>query len=81
LEQRRNAEALESAGGARMILQDELNGQRLANEIITLVDSPGKISEMEVAARKLARKDAAMTTVDLIERTRRQKSGDRSQKQ
>ena len=70
LEQRRNAEALESAGGARMILQDELNGERLAKEIIALVDSPEKISEMEAAARKLARKDAAMTTVDLIEKVR-----------
>ena len=68
LEQQRNAEALQSAGGARMILQDELSGERLAREIITLVDSPEKISEMEAAARKLARKDAAMTTVDLIEK-------------
>jgi UDP-N-acetylglucosamine--N-acetylmuramyl-(pentapeptide) pyrophosphoryl-undecaprenol N-acetylglucosamine transferase len=68
LEQQRNAEALQSAGGARMILQDELSGERLAREIIALMDSPEKISEMEAAARKLARKDAAMTTVDLIEK-------------
>ena len=68
LEQQRNAEALQSAGGARMILQDELSGERLASEIIALMDSPDTISEMETAARKLARKDAAMTTVDLIER-------------
>jgi len=33
LEQQRNAEALQSAGGARMILQDELSGERLAREI------------------------------------------------
>ena len=69
LEQRRNAEALESAGGARMILQDDLNGSRLAQEIITLVDAPEKISEMEAAARRLAKPDAAATTVDLIEKT------------
>jgi UDP-N-acetylglucosamine--N-acetylmuramyl-(pentapeptide) pyrophosphoryl-undecaprenol N-acetylglucosamine transferase len=68
LEQQRNAEALQSAGGARMILQDELSGERLAREIIALVESPAKISEMEAAARKLARKDAAATTVDLIEK-------------
>jgi UDP-N-acetylglucosamine--N-acetylmuramyl-(pentapeptide) pyrophosphoryl-undecaprenol N-acetylglucosamine transferase len=80
LEQQRNAEALQSAGGARMILQGELSGGRLAEEIITLVDAPEKISEMEAAARKLARKDAAMTTVDLIEKIRSQKSGVRSQK-
>jgi len=69
LEQRRNAEALESAGGARMILQDDLNGSRLAQEIITLVDAPEKISEMEAAARRLAKPDAAATAVDLIEKT------------
>ena len=33
------------------------------------MDSPDKISEMEAAARKLARKDAAVATVDLIEKT------------
>jgi UDP-N-acetylglucosamine--N-acetylmuramyl-(pentapeptide) pyrophosphoryl-undecaprenol N-acetylglucosamine transferase len=80
LEQQRNAEALQSAGGARMILQGELSGGRLAEEIITLVDAPEKISEMEAAARKLARKDAAMTTVDLIEKIRSQKSEVRGQK-
>src|SRR5436853_303456 len=57
LEQRRNAEAMQSAGGARMILQDELSGARLAKEIVSLIDSPEKISEMEKASRKSARKD------------------------
>jgi UDP-N-acetylglucosamine--N-acetylmuramyl-(pentapeptide) pyrophosphoryl-undecaprenol N-acetylglucosamine transferase len=75
LEQQRNAEALQGAGGARMILQNELNGQRVAHEIITLINSPEKISEMETAARKMARKDAAAVTVDLIEKVRSQKSG------
>jgi UDP-N-acetylglucosamine--N-acetylmuramyl-(pentapeptide) pyrophosphoryl-undecaprenol N-acetylglucosamine transferase len=68
LEQRRNAEALQNAGGARMILQDELTGERLAKEIIALVESPETISKMEEAARRLARKDAAEATVELIER-------------
>jgi UDP-N-acetylglucosamine--N-acetylmuramyl-(pentapeptide) pyrophosphoryl-undecaprenol N-acetylglucosamine transferase len=67
LEQRRNAEALQHAGGARMILQDELTGDRLAKEIIALVESPETISKMEAAARQLARKDAAAATVELIE--------------
>ena len=71
MEQQRNAEAMKSAGGAQMILQDELSGERLAAEIIALVDSPEKISEMEIAARKLARKDAAAASVDLIERVAR----------
>jgi UDP-N-acetylglucosamine--N-acetylmuramyl-(pentapeptide) pyrophosphoryl-undecaprenol N-acetylglucosamine transferase len=65
--QRKNAEALEKGGAARMILQRDLSGESLANEILNLVDSPEKISEMETSARKLARADAAERTVDLIE--------------
>ena len=38
--QRKNAEALQSAGAARMILQHELTGERLASEISALVQSP-----------------------------------------
>jgi UDP-N-acetylglucosamine--N-acetylmuramyl-(pentapeptide) pyrophosphoryl-undecaprenol N-acetylglucosamine transferase len=65
--QRKNAEALERAGAARMILQRDLNGEALAKEIINLINSPEKISAMETAAKSLARKDAAEVTVDLIE--------------
>ena len=67
LEQRRNAEAMQGAGGARMILQDELTGERLAKEIVALVDSPDEITRMETAGRKLARRDAATATVELME--------------
>jgi UDP-N-acetylglucosamine--N-acetylmuramyl-(pentapeptide) pyrophosphoryl-undecaprenol N-acetylglucosamine transferase len=82
LEQRRNAEAMRDAGGARMILQDELNGERLAKEIASLTNEPETITAMEHAARKLARADAAAAAVDLIERVknRGQKSEVRSQK-
>ena len=65
--QRKNAEALESAGAARMILQRDLTGERLASEIDKLMRDPEKITEMEQAARKLAKGDAAAATVDLIE--------------
>ncbi len=65
--QRKNAEALEKAGAARMVLQRDLSGESLANEIIDLINSPAKLSAMETAAKKLARKDAAEVTVDLIE--------------
>src|SRR5205807_10129020 len=68
LEQTRNAEALMNAGAARMIGQEELSGERLAKEIISLIESPEEITRMETAARKLARRDAAETAVDLIER-------------
>src|SRR5215213_3571802 len=65
--QRKNAEALQTAGAARMILQKDLTGESLANEILDLINSPAKISAMETATKKLARKDAAEVTVDLIE--------------
>lgn len=65
--QRKNAEALEAAGAARMILQKDLTGESLANEILELIDQPAKISAMEAATKKLARIDAAEATVDLIE--------------
>lgn len=65
--QRKNAEALEKNGAARMLLQRDLNGESLANEILSLINSPEKISAMEESAKKLSRKDAAEATVNLIE--------------
>ena len=66
--QRKNAEALQAAGAARMILQRELTGARLAREISNLADAPEQVTQMEEASRKLARGDAAATTVDLMEK-------------
>lgn len=75
LEQRRNAEAMQETGAARMILQDDLSGERLAKEIAALMDAPEEITLMESAARKLARSDAATAAVDLMEKVvKRQKS-------
>ncbi len=65
--QRKNAEALERAGAAEMILQNDLSGERLVAELRTIIDLPEIISGMEVAARKLGRPDAAAETVDIIE--------------
>jgi len=65
--QRKNAEALQSAGASRMILQHELSGERLATEIERLAQSPQEIDQMEEASRKLAHGDAAAAAVDMIE--------------
>ena len=65
--QRKNAEALQNAGAAKMILQSDLTGESLAKEIKNLINVPEKITEMEIAARKLAKKDAAELAVDIIE--------------
>src|ERR1051325_4257979 len=72
LEQTRNAEALQNGGAARMIRQDELNGERLAGEIVSLINAPDEITQMESAAHKMARRDAAEAAVELIEKIRRQ---------
>jgi UDP-N-acetylglucosamine--N-acetylmuramyl-(pentapeptide) pyrophosphoryl-undecaprenol N-acetylglucosamine transferase len=69
LEQSRNAEAMQNAGAARMIPQSDLNGERLAKEILRLVKAPEEITHMEDAARKMGKRDAAAVTVDLIEKT------------
>ncbi|MGE3467094.1 MAG: undecaprenyldiphospho-muramoylpentapeptide beta-N-acetylglucosaminyltransferase [Pyrinomonadaceae bacterium] len=65
--QRKNAEALQNAGAARMILQKDLTGESLAAEISNLIETPSAITEMEKASRLLARPDAAKATADIIE--------------
>ena len=65
--QRKNAEALQNAGAARMILQSDLTGERLAGELRRLIDAPEEVAVMAAAAKKMARPDAASVTVDLIE--------------
>jgi UDP-N-acetylglucosamine--N-acetylmuramyl-(pentapeptide) pyrophosphoryl-undecaprenol N-acetylglucosamine transferase len=65
--QRKNAEAMQHAGASRMILQRDLSGDTLAKEISDLIASPDAIGNMEQAARKMARSDAAEVTVNLLE--------------
>lgn len=64
--QRKNAEALEAGGAARMILQRDLTGETLAATIREFVEEPAKTLEMGVRAREMARRDAAGATADLI---------------
>jgi UDP-N-acetylglucosamine--N-acetylmuramyl-(pentapeptide) pyrophosphoryl-undecaprenol N-acetylglucosamine transferase len=66
--QRKNAEALANAGASVMVLQQDATGERLAAEIDALVRDPARVTRMEEASRKLARGDAAATTVDLMEK-------------
>ena len=65
--QRKNAEALQNAGAAAMILQQDLSGELLAHKIGELIDNPAAVTEMELSAMHLGRPDAAERTVDLIE--------------
>jgi UDP-N-acetylglucosamine--N-acetylmuramyl-(pentapeptide) pyrophosphoryl-undecaprenol N-acetylglucosamine transferase len=64
--QRRNASALVTRGAARMIEQRELDGERLARELVALAaDAPARRGMAE-AARAMARPDAARVVVDGI---------------
>ena len=63
--QRKNAEAFERSGAARMILQKELTPERLAEELIRLIEHPDEIDRMEEASRRLGRPDSAERTVDI----------------
>ncbi len=71
--QRKNAEALARNGAARMILQKDLSGEALANELACLETDKEALRAMGLAARKMARPDAAAATVDLIESIRKRK--------
>jgi len=62
--QRRNAEALLGAAACRMIVERELTGDRLAEEIRGLVSNRGELERMGSAARGLSRPDAARRIVD-----------------
>jgi len=63
--QRKNAEAFERAGAARMIVQSEVTPERLAKELSRLIAHPEEIDRMEEASRKLGRVDSAERTVDV----------------
>lgn len=65
--QRKNAEAVERAGAGRMILQAELTPERLAQELLWLVNDPQQLARMAEASRTLGHPDAAARVVDLAE--------------
>jgi UDP-N-acetylglucosamine--N-acetylmuramyl-(pentapeptide) pyrophosphoryl-undecaprenol N-acetylglucosamine transferase len=65
--QLRNAQFMAQSGAGRVIPQDQLTPQRLANEILSLLDQPPKIEEIEQRAHALSRPRAISDIVDLIE--------------
>ena len=64
--QRRNAQALEAAGAARLLEEKDLSGESLARAIGDLLAHPERIEAMEESARRLARPDAAARVADLL---------------
>lgn len=65
--QLRNADALVRVGAARLLEQSALSGERLAAEVVSLLQQPERLAEIEAAAQSLARPDAAARIADLIE--------------
>ena len=62
-----NASALVAAGGATMVVDDALDGRRLASEVEAMIDEPGRLDEMSDAARSIGRRDAAERVAELME--------------
>ncbi len=65
--QRKNAAVLASAGAAIVVDERELDGARLADEIAALVGDRERREQMGLAARRLARPDAAQRIADRVE--------------
>ena len=66
--QRRNARAMADRSAGVMIDPDNLTGERLAREIVQLLEDPDRLREIETNARGMAVPDAEARVVDLIER-------------
>lgn len=67
--QEHNAQALVQAGAARIILDSELNGERLWKEVNGLISQPKLLSQMGNAARSLAQPQALNKIVNLCRET------------
>jgi UDP-N-acetylglucosamine--N-acetylmuramyl-(pentapeptide) pyrophosphoryl-undecaprenol N-acetylglucosamine transferase len=65
--QLRNAQAFEKAGAARLVLDSEMSGARLVEEVTRLAGDPGLLEKMGNAARSLARPGAARRAADVLE--------------
>ncbi|GGA97314.1 UDP-N-acetylglucosamine--N-acetylmuramyl-(pentapeptide) pyrophosphoryl-undecaprenol N-acetylglucosamine transferase [Brucella endophytica] len=66
-DQAANAAALEAAGGAQVIRQQELTPERLAQIITDAMNEPERLAAMANAARSVGRPDATQLLADLAE--------------
>jgi len=65
--QLRNAEAFEKAGAARLVLDQEMGGARLVEEVMRLVAEPERLTAMGEAARAFAKPGAARQAAEILE--------------
>jgi UDP-N-acetylglucosamine:LPS N-acetylglucosamine transferase len=68
-----NARAMAGVGGAVVVPDDELDGQRLGHELDSLLGDPARLSLMGEAARSLGRPDAAAQVASLVEKHARRR--------
>jgi UDP-N-acetylglucosamine--N-acetylmuramyl-(pentapeptide) pyrophosphoryl-undecaprenol N-acetylglucosamine transferase len=69
--QRRNAETLAQAGAARMILDREMNGERLFRTVEELRQRPEELEQMRNRVRCFAKPGAAQRAADVLEEAAR----------
>ena len=62
-----NARAVEQAGAARVVLDREITGSRLVEEVDRLVEDPDQLRQLERAARRLAMPGAVRKIADRLE--------------
>ena len=65
--QLRNAEAFAKAGAGIFVLDAEMTGARLVEEVARLAKNPEMLMEMGRSARKLARPGAAQRAAEVLE--------------
>lgn len=66
--QEKNARALTRTGAAKMLVESELNGQKLVEEIDSIMLNKEVLEEMKTASKKLGMRDAAMRLFDVMKK-------------
>jgi UDP-N-acetylglucosamine--N-acetylmuramyl-(pentapeptide) pyrophosphoryl-undecaprenol N-acetylglucosamine transferase len=61
-----NARVLESHGAARVILDDQLNGETLYRNVMEILDNPTLLKRMRTASRRLGRPQATQELAQLV---------------
>jgi len=64
--QLKNAEAMERAGAARLVLDKDMNGARLVEEVRRLVADAATLPRMALAARSFAKPGAASRAAEIL---------------
>lgn len=62
-----NAQAMEQAGAARLVLDRDMSGARLVEEVTRLAADPVALEKMSAAARAFAKAGAARRAADILE--------------